>query len=138
MNFHPLRRTFAALVCLVFIMPSGALWASQPSAQSTALRDVELLKRYAAALPIGATVRVRVVTGERLRAVLMQVDGNAIVIRPKTRIPEPTRQVPFEQLDTLELEGAGGARGTAVLIGVGSAVATFVSLWLVALAVIDD
>lgn len=134
------RSVIAAVMCTVLVSPASASAAAlrarqQPSRPS--IRDVEVLKTYAAALPIGSLVKVRLLSGEQLRGTLMHVDATEVIVRPKTRIPEPERRIAFADLDLVELD-RGGGHGTAVLIGVGSAVATFLSLWLVALAVIDD
>lgn len=135
-------RLFVIALCLAVVTPhvalAGTLAARRARVEQPAPRDLDLLRRFVGALPIGSVVRARLVNGERVRGTLMAVDADAMVVRPKTRVPEPARTVTFEQLDFVELDGGHGNRGTAVLIGVGSAVATFVSLWLVALAVIED
>lgn len=117
---------------------AGSLAARRAHVERPAPRDPDLLRRFVGELPIGSTVRLRLSSGERVRGTLMAVDADAMIVRPRTRVPEPTRTVLFEQLDFVELDGHHDNRGTAVLIGVGSAVATFVSLWLIALAAFSD
>ena len=141
-NVRSRARALVIAVCFGVATPhvslAEALAARRAQVAQPAPRDVDVLRRFVGALPIGSTVRVRLLNGERVRGTLMAVDADAMIVRPKTRVPEPARTVSFEQLDFVELDSGHGNRGTAVLIGVGSAVATFVSLWLVALAVLDD
>lgn len=137
-------RTLLASLLSLQLMFSPALAMAAPrqrpqdSARATPERNVEQLRRYVSALPVGSAVKVRLLNGKRLRGTLMMVDAEGVTVRPKTRIPEPEREIAFEALDFMELETGGEGRGTAVLIGVGSAVATFLSLWVAAFALIDD
>jgi hypothetical protein len=65
-------------------------------------QDVELWKARAWQIPIGATVKLRTNDGHRMRAVLMAVDESGILVKPATRVPEPSRRVPFDNLDGLD------------------------------------
>jgi hypothetical protein len=67
-----------------------------------AAQDVELWKARAGQIPIGATVKLRTNDGHRMRAVLMAVDELGILVKPVTRVPEPSRRVPFDSLDALD------------------------------------
>ena len=85
-------RTFA--VCLLL----GSLaWPSLCAAQ-----DVELWRARAEHIPIGATVTLRTHDRQRMKAVLMAVDESGILVKPATRVPEPSRRLPFDSLDVLE------------------------------------
>jgi hypothetical protein len=67
-----------------------------------AAQDVELWKSRAGQIPIGATVKLRTNDGHRMRAVLMGVDESGILVKPATRVPEPSRRLPFDRLEVLE------------------------------------
>ena len=67
-----------------------------------AAQDVELWKARAAQIPIGATVKLRTNDGHRMRAVLMGVDQSGILVKPSTRLPEPSRRLPFDRLEALD------------------------------------
>jgi len=67
-----------------------------------AAQDVELWKARAAQIPIGATVKLRTNDGHRMRAVLMGVDQSGILVKPATRLPEPSRRLPFDRLEALD------------------------------------
>ena len=65
-------------------------------------QDVELWRARAGQIPIGATVKLRTQDGARMRAVLMAVDQSGILVKPVTRLPEPSRHLSFDSLDALE------------------------------------
>ena len=67
-----------------------------------AAQDVELWKARAGQIPIGATVKLRTNDGHRMKAVLMAVDESGILLKPVTRLPEPSRHLSFDSLDALE------------------------------------
>ena len=67
-----------------------------------AAQDVELWKARAGQIPIGATVKLRTNDGQKMRAVLMAVDESGILVKPATRVPEPSRRVAFDRLDGLD------------------------------------
>ena len=65
-------------------------------------QDVELWRARAGQIPIGATVKLRTLDGARMRAVLMAVDESGILVKPATRLPEPSRHLSFDSLDALD------------------------------------
>lgn len=67
-----------------------------------AAQEVELWKARAGQIPIGATVTLRTHDGRQMRAVLMAVDESGILVKPVTRLPEPSRRLSFDSLDALE------------------------------------
>ena len=67
-----------------------------------AAQDVELSKSRAGPIPIGATVQLRTNDGHRMRAVLMGVDESGILVKPATRVPEPSRRLAFDRLEALD------------------------------------
>jgi hypothetical protein len=67
-----------------------------------AAQDVELWRARAGQIPIGATVKLRTHDGVRMKAVLMAVDHAGILVKPATRLPEPSRHLTFDSLDALD------------------------------------
>ncbi len=112
---------------------SGRTAAQPPATIPQASQDV--WKTFAAKLPIGSTVNVGTTDGRRLTAVLLVVDRDEIIVKPKTRIPEPEQHVRFDRLERLELKRESqGGYGKAVAIGAGAGGAGFLVLLLLALA----
>ena len=84
---------------------------------------------YAEKLPIGSTVRLRTTDGRRQTAVLALVDRDGITVELKSRIPEPARRIPYDQIRQLELKtGNGGSIAKAAAVGAAIGAGTFVGL----------
>jgi len=93
-------------------------------------QDVELWRARTAQIPIGATVKLRTHDGVRMRAVLMAVDESGILVKPATRLPEPSRHLRFDSLDGLDR--FEDRISFPKYIGIGAAVAGSVFLMLLA------
>ena len=83
---------------------------------------------YAEKLPIGATIRVRTTDGKRHTAVLSLVDRDGITVEMKTRIPEPARRFPYDQIQQLELKGDGASMAKAAAVGAAIGAGTFITM----------
>lgn len=96
--------------------------------------------RYIKSLPAGTPVRVAMRDGERLNAIFLGTEGDQVVLKPRTRVPEPERRVPIDRVAAIEVdERPGGiSTGKAVLIGVLSGAATFFGLLLILAAAAFD
>lgn len=64
--------------------------------------DPALIRRFVEQLPIGSHLTIVETSGAKSTVLLMAVDPRGIVVRPKTRIPEPSRSVPFDRLARVE------------------------------------
>jgi len=113
----------------------------------------ELWRAYVEKLPIGSTVRVahlrspdhaasfggQAVGSEKFVGVLLGVDNTGVLLKPRTRTPEPARRVSFETIEFLELyaEGTASDRAGAIVAGVGSGAGAFFLLLLALISQID-
>ena len=72
-------------------------------------------------------------------ATLLQVIPDAIILQPKTRAAVPPQRVPFDQIETLEVDqGKGMGIGKAVAIGAGVGAGAWLALMAFAFAVLGD
>ena len=111
-----------ALVAAMVALPASA------SAGQSIDRSPEYWYAYAGKLPIGATVQVRTTDGKRQTAILAIVDPEGITLESRTRVPEPPRRVPYDDIEQLALKKNGGSVAKAVAIGAGIGAGTFVGL----------
>jgi hypothetical protein len=130
-------RAIVLCVMIVLSMGPGDVWASQKvvttDVEAKALRDM------ASAIPPGSRVHAQTRTGARINGTLMSVTGDAVIIKKKTRLPEPAVTVPFAELARLELQQSGGSMSVAKMLGVGLAAGAGAILTLFAfVAAIDD
>ena len=126
------RLTCAGVLLSLFIQPLGV------HAQNIVPPSPDYWFAFASRLPIGATVTVRTSDGKRQTAVLARVDQDSITLQPRTRIPEPPRRIPFDQLEQLELKQNGSSVAKAVAIGVATGAGTFFGIMMVMLAIFSD
>ena len=119
-------KRFVSIVVLMGLLAPGVALAGQGVVVE---RTPGYWYAYAEKLPIGATVRVRTTDGKRHNAVLALVDRDGITVELKSRVPEPARRIPYEQIQQLELKTANGA-SMAKTAAVGAAIGagTFVGL----------
>jgi hypothetical protein len=129
-----MKRSIAAVVTITLLISSTALTAQGSSAIP---RSREYWFAYASKLPIGSTIRVRTSDGKRLTAVLAVVDEESIILEARTRIPEPPRRIPFDQLEQLELQQKGSSVGKSIAAGAAVGAGTFLGVLLILAAALD-
>ena len=99
----------------------------------------DVWRQYAQKLPAGSTLRVRTTSGDRVTGTLLVVSDESLTVSPRTRVPEPTREIRFDdvrQMDVVTSHGADLAKAAAVGAGVGAGV--FFGLLLALAATWDD
>jgi hypothetical protein len=102
-------------------------------------RSPDVWRQVAHRIAPGSGIRVLLVDGTRMRAVLLAADDTSIVVKQRTRIPEPQRRIAYADLELLESDtGNGIGAGKAAAIGIGAGAAAFLTLLLITFAIIDD
>src|SRR5919112_2652098 len=102
----------ASIVVLALI---GLLAASPVQAQVAAAP--EIWRAFAEKIEPGRTLKVRLTSGQRFKATLLQVTEEGLTLQPKTRVPVPPQVVAFAEVASLEIDtgkGAGIARAIAI------------------------
>lgn len=144
-----IHRTCASLLVLTMIpaacapryrsvaVPTGRL--ESRTAQTHPVSASDAWQRLARQLPPAAIVRLLLVDGTRLRGVVVSADVDALVVKPKTRLPEPPRRIAYSAIESMEVDtGRGIGVGKAIAIGAGSGAAAFLTMLFVALTLIAD
>jgi hypothetical protein len=133
----------AAILCFALVC-SGCATAAQgryTAAPSAAAQrpDPALVASYVKQLPIGSRVRIGLADGSRIRGTLMQAGDRAIVVQPRTRIPEAPLEIAMDRVVAVELETNGnGHVGKAIAIGFGAGAAGALAVFLILVAAISD
>jgi len=134
-----MQRTITAMLCLTLLSGCASAGATArinpapppPAAASHA--DAALFSSYVAHLAIGSRVHVVLADGHHIKGTLMKADAGAIVVQPKTRIPEPPVEIALDRIATVELDSPNGNVGKTVAIGIGAGVAgVFVAFAIIA------
>jgi hypothetical protein len=116
-------RSVAVLVMVALLLSPGAILA-----QDRISRDADVWFNRVTEIPIGATVKLRTTTGERLTAVLLARDESGIVVKPATRIPERSRRLSYDRIDKLDRYEDRVSFGKCIGVGVAIAGAVFLGL----------
>jgi hypothetical protein len=119
-----MSRLISLMVLLCMLTPVAALAEQGIEVE----RSPAYWYAYAEKLPIGATVRVRTTDGKRHTAVLAIVDRDGITVEKKSRVPEPARRFPYDQIQQLELKTNGANAAKAAGIGAAIGAGTFIGM----------
>ena len=111
--------------------------AEAPAPQANAVPGV--WRQYAEKLAVGSILRVRTTSGERLTGTLLVVGAESITVSPRTRVPEPTREIRFDTIQQMDIvTGQGASLVRAIAIGAGVGAGVFFGLLLMAVAAWGD
>jgi hypothetical protein len=96
-------------------------------------------RAFAEKLEVGKPLKVRLKSGRRFKATLLHVAPDAMTVQPRTRATVPPQRVPFDEIETLEVEhNKGIGIGKAVAVGAGVAAGAWLALMMFAFAVWGD
>jgi hypothetical protein len=123
---------FAKLV-LVFVLMFVLVAPGIVSAQASP----DVWRDFARRMDVGVELNVRLRNGQKFRATLIDARGEALLLRPKTRIAVPVQPVAYEAIESLERTRGGIGAGKAVAIGVVTGVGAFFGTLLLMLSALD-
>jgi len=103
------------------------------AAQTTA----DVWRSFAERVDVGTELNVRLNDGRRMRATLVGVRADAVLLQPNTRIPVSIQAVPYDTIVGMERK-AGHSAGKAVAIGVATGVGAFFGIMLLIVAAVAD
>jgi hypothetical protein len=130
----------AVLVAATFLTQGCAATmrnAQPPDRPRTA--DPAVLADYVQRLPPGTSVKVERTSGRSLRGTLMKATADAIVVQPRTRLPEPPIEIPLAEVLTVTPEsGNGGSIGKAIAAGVAAGAGAALVTFFVLLSIFSD
>jgi hypothetical protein len=122
------RHVSTTVVLVVLMAVQGVTAQTQP----------DVWRSFAERMVVGTELNVRLDDGRRIRATLVGVRDDAVLLQPKTRIPVPVQAVPYDAIVGMEPRKAGHGSGKAVAIGVAAGVGTFFGIMAVLLAAVSD
>ena len=107
-----MTRTFVN-VTLVLALAAAPLSAQAPST------EVDAWRALARSLQPAAMVVVQLKDGTRIQGTLLQQSEDALVLKPRTRVPVPARTIAFTDIDSIARKKVGWSPGAKVLTGIG-------------------
>jgi hypothetical protein len=124
-----MKRMLTVVLMLALTMPAGA--AAQVPAN--------VWRSVATKIDVGAEINVRLRGGQRFRATLVEARDASLLLQPRTRVPVPVQEVPYEEILVLErrTKGSNGA-AKAIGIGIASGVGGFLLVLAILAATLGD
>jgi hypothetical protein len=119
------------------VMTAVALIA-MTAAGSSAQAPADTWREFAQRIEVGAELNVRLTSGRRVRATLIGVRDDAVLLQPKTRVPVPVQAVPYDEIAGLERARKGMRTGTAVAIGIATGVGALFGTMAIMVAALAD
>lgn len=134
-----MKKTVAVMLCAALSAQCAGVRAMQggPRVQEVTRVDPALVRSTAERIPAGARVRVTLTDGRQMKAVIVGVDAQDVVVQERTRIPEPPVRIPAERITSIELDQGMGF-GKALAIGVAIGVGLTFSVLAILFATLDD
>ena len=129
------KMTAATLTAILFLHSSQAVWG-QVQFSGTG-QTSNLVGEFVSRLPVGTHVRLKLDDGATFRGTLMGVEDDAIIVKRRTRLPEPPIRLTLNRIVDADVQ-RGSGMGNVIAIGAAvGAGATFGVLLLLA-AVVGD
>jgi hypothetical protein len=119
--------TLTLLIVAIATGPEN-VWASQKTVTTEV--EANALRQMASAIPAGSRVKAQTNSGARVSGTLMSVTDEAVIIKKKTRLPEPAVTVSFAELARLEVQsGEGMSAGKVIGIGLAAGAGAILTLF---------
>jgi hypothetical protein len=138
------RQTIALTLCAALVSgcastggPRVASGAQSQPAVSRPATDPAVMAEYVQKLQLGMKVRVDLVNGKTVKGTLMKATDRAIVVQPRTRLPEPPLELPLSDILAVTPESSNGV-GKAIGIGAAAGAAASLGVILLLIAVFSD
>ena len=124
-------RIIAILLVALLVIPGRSF--------AQVVNEAEIWRGFAEKLNAGTMLKVRLATGERFKATLLQVSDDAMTLQAKTRVPVAPQRVRFAEVRSLEVDdGKGASIAKAVVVGAATAAGAFFALLAIAFAAAGD
>ena len=125
-----MRTTIRVITALALI----AMMAAGSSAQTPA----DTWRQFAERVEVGTELNVRLTNGQRVRATLIGVGDDAVLLQPRTRVPVAVQAVSYSDILRMERRGKGIGAGKAAAIGVAAGVGAFFGTMAVLVAALGE
>ena len=125
-----MRTTIRVITALALI----AMTAAGSSAQTPA----DTWRQFAERVEVGTELNVRLTNGQRVRATLIGVRDDAVLLQPRTRVPVAVQAVSYSDILRMERRGKGIGAGKAAAIGVAAGVGAFFGTMAVLVAALGE
>lgn len=113
-----MRRYTHLITTVVLVL---ALSVQSAAAQTSS----DVWKRFVERVSIGTELDVRLDDGQRMRATLVGVREDAVLLQPRTRVTVPVQAISYDNIVRMEPRRPGHSTGKAIAIGAATGAGVF-------------
>ena len=125
------KMTAATLTAILFLHSSQAVWW-QVQFSGTG-QTSNLVGEFVSRLPVGTSIKLKLDDGATVTGTLMRVEDDAIIVKRRTRLPEPPIRLTLNRIVDADVQrGSGMGKVIAIGAAVGAGAAFGVLLLLAA------
>lgn len=118
------------------VAPAGPSGERTDTRQARA--DAADMRKYARAIPPGTVVVVRTATGRSFDGALMGAEEEALLLQPRTRVPEPPVRIPYSDVQAIEPRPVGRSASGVFWAAFAGGAAGFLAVLVTMIALVDD
>jgi hypothetical protein len=122
------------LIGVVALNVSAPVWASDQNPGWNSTVAGEFVKK----LPIGTNTRLKLEDGRKIKATLMGVEDDAIVVRLNTRLPEPPLRIEVSRIVDADIDRGGANLGRAIAAGTAAGAGAALGVFFLLVAIYAD
>ena len=128
-----MKRTTAGILTAILVLHSSHAVFGQVQASPTT-QTSNVAREFVRRLPVGTNIKLRLDDGATVTGTLMAVEDDAIIVKRRTRTPEPPINLTLNRIVDADVQrGSGLGKGIAIGAAVGAGATFGVLLFLAAM-----
>ena len=125
-----MKRIAALLILCAFALNVGAPSIAHAQAATVA-------GEFVSRLPIGTNTKLRLEDGRKIKATLMSIEDDAVVVKVNTRLPEPPLRIELSRIVDADIE-RGANFGKAIAAGATAGAGAALGVFFLLVAIYSD
>ncbi len=126
-----MKRITALLILCAFALNVGAPSIAQAQAATVA-------GEFVSRLPIGTNTKLRLEDGRKIKATLMSIENDAVVVKVNTRLPEPPLRIELSRIVDADIDRGGANMGRAIAAGTAAGAGAALGVFFLLVAIYSD
>lgn len=125
-----MKRIAALLILCAFALNVGSPSIAHAQAATVA-------GEFVSRLPIGTNTKLRLEDGRKIKATLMSIEDDAVVVKVNTRLPEPPLRIELSRIVDADIE-RGANFGKAIAAGATAGAGAALGVFFLLVAIYSD
>lgn len=126
-----MKKIAALLILCAFALNIGAPSIAHAQAATVA-------GEFVSRLPIGTNTKLRLEDGRKIKATLMSIEDDAVVVKVNTRLPEPPLRIELSRIVDADIDRGGANLGRAIAAGTAAGAGAALGVFFLLVAIYSD